>query len=156
MKVSAAEWYEDIMKMCKVMQSLGWTYTAEGPASAEKISEFEKETGCQIPDEYKEWLGLTASLTIDDCDFSLYMPEDAGENEKGFRMFAVGSVSAREYFINADSGKMFVYDDLMQKTEEFDSLDDMITDMYARIEMYADEDFGDEWQDAYDEMFPEE
>lgn len=84
------------------------------------------------------------------------MPEDAGENEKGFRMFAVGSVSAREYFINADSGKMFVYDDLMQKTEEFDSLDDMITDMYARIEMYADEDFGDEWQDAYDEMFPEE
>ncbi len=155
MKISASEWYEDILKMCKVMESLGWTYSVEGPASAEEISEFEKKTGCQIPDEYKEWLGLIALLTIDDCDFSLYMPEEACENEAGFRMIPVGNAAAREYFINADSGKLFVYDDLMQKTEEFDSLDDMISDMYARIEMYADEDFGDEWQNAYDEMFEE-
>ena len=64
MKVSAAEWFESIMKMCKVMESLGWTYTAEGPASAEKISEFEKETGCQIPDEYKELMNTRNGLAL--------------------------------------------------------------------------------------------
>ena len=148
------EWYDSIIKMCKVTESLGWSYTEAGPASDEDIAAFEEENDCTIPDEYKEWLKLTGELIIDECDFSLYMPEDTFEHEDGFRAIPIGNVAAREYFINADSGKMFVYDDLVQNTKEFDNIDDLFSDMYARIEMYADDDFDEEWQEAYDNMFP--
>lgn len=151
------EWYDSFLKLCKVLEALGCSYQFEEPATEEEITEFEQKTGFTLPDDYKEWLKLTKYAYMKNYDFNIYMPNEVWDSEDGYKMTQIGNIgiSPRDYFINAENGKPFVYDDFEQEIVEFDSFDDMFCDMYGELESYADNYFPKKWLTVYDEMFPE-
>lgn len=79
--------FDEIVKLCEErVEEYGEraSYFME-PATEEEIVEWEKETGIQIPEDYKEWLKLTsacqmcsniASLVFPELEQPDYIPED--------------------------------------------------------------------------------
>lgn len=151
------EWYDSFLKMCKVLEALGCSYHFEESASEEEIIKCEQKIGFTLPDDYKEWLKLTKYAHMENYDLNIYMPNEVWDSEDGYKMTQIGNIgiSPRNYFINAENGKPFVYDDFEQEIVEFDSFDDMFDDMYIELESYANNYFPEKWLTIYDEMFPE-
>ncbi len=158
MNVEIFEWYDYFLKMCTVLGALGCSYQFEAPATEEETTECEQKIGFALPNDYKEWLKLTKCVRVEKIYFNIYMPNEVGDSEDGYKMIAIGDIGtyAREYFINLENGKPLAYDDVMQEITEFDSFNDMLDDMYYELESYANGYFHEKWVTIYDEMFPED
>lgn len=152
------EWYDYFLKMCTVLGALGCSYQFEAPATEEEITECEQKIGFTLPNDYKEWLKLTKCVRMGKIGFHIYMSDEVGDSEDGYKMIAIGDIGnyASEYFINLENGKPLAYEDWAQEITEFDSFADMLDDMYYELEFYADRYFPEKWVTVYDEMFPED
>jgi hypothetical protein len=60
-----------------------------------------------------------------------------------------------DYYFNKKTGRFFREFEGREITL-FDSFIDLLDDLYCWIEQCADGEYGDEWGEVYDEMFPEE
>lgn len=146
------EYYEDIRKICAVIEELGGSCTFDPPATEQELQEAEQEIGCQIPELYKEWLMLTKYANMTDGGSELFLPYDC----KGTDYVCIGTVigDGDDYYFNKKTGRFFREFEGREITL-FDSFIDLLSNLYGWIEQCAD-DYGDEWGDLYDEMFPEE
>ena len=151
--ITVQEYYEDIRKLCAVMDELGGSCTFDPPADEQELQAAEQEIGCPIPELYKQWLMLTKYANMTDGGSELFLP-DACE---GTDYVCIGTVigDGDDYYFNKKTGRFFREFEGREITL-FDSFIDLLDDLYCWIEQCADDEYGDEWGEVYDEMFPEE
>ncbi len=151
--ITVQEYYEDIRKLCAVIDELGGSCTFDPPATEQDLQEAEQEIGCPIPELYKQWLMLTKYACMTDGGLELFMPQSCD----GTDYVCIGSVigDGDDYYFNRKTGCFFREFEGREITL-FDSFIDLLDDLYFWIEQCADDEYGDEWGDVYEEMFPEE
>lgn len=161
MNKEIADIFDYFVKTLKVIEKLedGESEIKEG-ATEEEITEYEQKIGYTLPEDFKDWLRLTKGLSasVGITCINIYMPKKAQKHVDGFMALFFGDdCGFRSYYINLENGKGYIYDD-DYGTEEFDSFEDLIDEIYfSDIEDRLDsDDYGDEWRDIYDEMFPED
>ncbi len=151
--ITVQDYYEDIRKICAVMDELGGSCTFDPPATEQELQEAEQEIGCPIPELYKQWLMLTKYANMTDGGSELFLPCVC----EGTDYVCVGTVigDGDDYYFNKKSGRFFREFEGREITL-FDSFTDLLGDLYGWIEQCADDDYGEEWAEVYDEMFSEE
>ncbi len=145
------DYYDDIIKICKVYSSLGSRCKMDSPATEQEISELENKIGNSLPSAYKEWLGLTKHLRADGGFLELFFPaETIGDEE-----ICIGSVAGDgdDYYFNFKNNQF--YREFEGETEIFDSFIDLLDDFYLELEMRADSKYGEKWLKIYDKLFPD-
>ena len=157
MKQSIADFYNDIIRMCKTFAELEETsFEPEEGASEEEIAKCEEILGAALPDDIKDFFRLTKGISIEEIgDFYIVMPTEAFENEDGGKSTCIGNSYLKDYFIDLENGTASSFDDGLGEQKVFDSIEDMFDDMYFGIMRLADDNYPDEWQKVYDELFPD-
>ena len=161
MNKGIAETFDFFVKTMKVIEKLedGESEIEEG-ATEEEITQYEQKIGYSLPEDFKDWLRLTKGLSasVGITCVNIYMPEKAEKHEDGFMALFFGDdCGFRNYYINLETGKGYIYDD-DNGTEEFDSFEELIYEIYSSdVEDRLDsDDYEDEWRSLYNDMFPEE
>ncbi len=151
--ITVQDYYEDIRKICAVMDELGGSCTFEPPATEQELQEAEQEIGCPIPELYKQWLTLTKYANMTDGGSELFLPC----NCEGTDYVCVGTVigDGDDYYFNKKTERFFREFEGREITL-FDSFIDLLGDLYCWLEQCADDEYGEEWEEVYDEMFSEE
>ena len=159
MNKGIVESYECFIKILKVLEKLDAECQVEEGASEAEISEYEQKIGYKLFDEYKDWLRLTKGIKVSlgSIFVQIYMPDEAEDHEDGFKALFIGDDAGfKNYYINLETGKSYVYDDDFGTTE-FDSFEELLDEIYySDIEEKLDgEEETENWVSIYDEMFPE-
>ncbi len=159
MNKNISDSYDCYIKIIKVIEELGGVCKVEEGASEAEISRLEQAVGYKLPEDYKDWLRLTKGIDIsfESVGMSFYMADEAFDHEDGFKGLLVGEALFRDFYINLETGKFYIYDDDFG-TEEFDSFEDLLDSVYYfDIENSLENaEEAEGWEDIYDEMFPED
>jgi hypothetical protein len=125
-----------------------YEYRFDAPATEEEIQNWETENKIQIPSMLKEWLLLTKNCDTANRCWQLYFPEiDEDEPEN----VLVGSfIGDGEYlYFSGKSGQFFTVFD--GEVEEYDSFDSVLTSISVDLEEKAEEIFGEDWLEEFEE-----
>lgn len=125
-----------------------YEYRFDSPATEEEIQNWETENKIQIPSMLKEWLLLTKNCDMANRCWQLYFPEiDEDEPEN----VLVGSfIGDGEYlYFSGKSGQFFTVFD--GEVEEYDSFDSVLTSISVDLEEKAEEIFGEDWLEEFEE-----
>ena len=125
-----------------------YEYRFDAPATEEEIQNWETENKIQIPSMLKEWLLLTKNCDMANRCWQLYFPkidEDEPENVLVGRFIGDG-----EYlYFSGKSGQFFTVFD--GEVEEYDSFDSVLTSISVDLEEKAEEIFGEDWLEEFEE-----
>jgi len=139
----------DYLKDLCAFISEEYDYRFDAPATQEEIQNWEKENGIQIPSMLKEWLLLTKNCDMADRSWQLFWPEiDENEPEN----VLIGSfVGDGEYlYFSKESNQFFTeYDG---ELEEYESFDSVLTEISVDLEERAEEIFGEDWLDEFEDQ----
>ena len=127
------EKFEEIKKLCKEsMDDYGEknTYFKEGISEYEIIL-WEKETGVEIPETYREWLKLTSECMIQDNVASFFFPsiEQPSFLPEGYIMIGTVVGDGEVVCFSTDSKKFISYfeGDINEKYDDFTDVLNEIT-----------------------------
>ncbi|NLT08100.1 MAG: hypothetical protein GXY08_01150 [Ruminococcus sp.] len=127
-----------------------YAYQFDAPATQEEIQSWETENGIKIPSMLKEWLLLTKKCNMANRCWQLYWPEiDENEPEN----VLIGSfIGDGEYLYFSKKSEQFftVYDG---EIEEYDSFDSVLTYISVDLEDKAEEIFGEDWLEEFEEQY---
>ena len=141
--------FEDINNISSMLNS---DYSFDPPASSEEISNWEKENNIKIPDMYKSWLMLTKYARIMDGKFELFFPEISTPDKEDVYIGSLGYGSDSLYFSKITGAFYAIGDD----REEYEDFLDFLTYVHVTLEDEAEEEYGEEWLEIYDEKFGNE
>ncbi len=77
LKERIKKYAKDIQEMCAELSNTERSYFGQ-PAELPMIVKYEVKNGVSIPDEYKEWLRITANCSIFGGTVQLFLPETSG------------------------------------------------------------------------------
>jgi len=139
--------FEYIKKMCRLLSESRKSEFAP-PATEKKISDWEKQNGITIPEQYREWLLLTEHAYIYGSRFELFFPEVYNDDDYIFIGEIIGDGEVL-YFSKADDT---IYSDFEGEITEYKDFDDFLVYLEITLEEYAEDVFGENWTDLYDNM----
>lgn len=124
----------------------------DAPCPSEKIEEWEKTNGVKIPEMYKSWLLLTSYARIMDGGIELFFPEISTSDNENVYIGSLGYGSDSLYFSQKTGAFYAIGDD----REEYEDFLDFLTYVHVTLEDEAEEEYGEEWLEIYDEKFGNE
>ena len=125
-----------------------YDYEFEDPATEEEIKDWEKENGISIPPMLKEWMLLTKNCNMSNRSWCFFWPEiDETEN------VLVGSfVGDGEYlYFSKETGEFFTT--FEGDVEGYDSFDSVLTYISVDFEDKAEEIFGEDWLEEFENQY---
>jgi hypothetical protein len=124
----------------------------DAPCPSGKIEEWEKTNGVKIPEMYKSWLLLTSYARIMDGGIELFFPEISTPDKEDVYIGSLGYGSDSLYFSQKTGAFYAIGDD----REEYEDFLDFLTYVHVTLEDEAEEEYGEEWLEIYDEKFGDE
>ncbi|WP_295091358.1 hypothetical protein [Ruminococcus sp.] len=141
------ESYDYLKDLCDYLSD-EYEYEFEAPATEEEIKNWEKENKINIPSMFREWLLLTKNCNMANRSWRLFWPEiDETVN------VLVGSfIGDGEYlYFSKETGVFFT---LFEGDEEdFDSFDSVLTYISVDLEDKAEEIFGEDWLEEFENQY---
>ena len=141
------ESYDYLKNLCDFI-SEDYEYEFEKPATEEEINNWVIENNIEIPSMFKEWLLLTKSCDMADRCWCIFWPEVEDEDN-----VLIGSfVGDGEYlYFSGKTGEFYTIFD--GEVEEYDSFDSVLAYISADLEEKAEEIYGEDWSDEFDEKY---
>ena len=125
-----------------------YEYRFDAPATEEEIQNWETENKIQIPSMLKEWLLLTRSCNMSDREWRLFWPEI---DETGDVL--VGSFIGDGEYLYFSKDSCNFYTTFEGEDEEYDSFDSVLTYISVDLEEKAEETFGENWLEEFEEQY---
>lgn len=141
------ESYDYLKNLCDFI-SEDYEYEFEKPATEEEINNWVIENNIEIPSMFKEWLLLTKNCGMADRCWRIFWPEIEDDDN-----VLIGSfVGDGEYlYFSSKTGEFFTIFD--GEVEEYDSFDSVLAYISADLEEKAEEIYGEDWTDEFDEKY---
>ena len=141
--------FEDLKNISSMLEKKS---EFDAPCSYEKIEEWEKTNGVKMPNMYKSWLLLTSYARIMDGRIELFFPEIGTPDTEDVCIGSLGYGSDSLYFSKKTGAFYAIGDD----REEYEYFLDFLTYVQVTMENEAEEEYGEEWLEIYDDKFGEE
>ncbi|MDE6539181.1 MAG: SMI1/KNR4 family protein [Ruminococcus sp.] len=139
--------FEHIQKMCHLLDE-DRKSSFEPPATEKEISDWEKQNGITIPEQYREWLLLTKHAYIYGGYFELFFPEVYNNCDYVFIGDIIGDGECL-YFSKTDGA---MYRDFEGEITEYKDFDDFLAYLEIMLEDFAEDIHGENWTELYDNM----
>lgn len=136
--------FDDIRDIASILRR---TSEFEQGASIEELVNWEKSNAISMPDMYKSWLSLTSYSRIIEGEFEIFMPRHFGENSDGILIGIIGGGLRYLYFSKKDCSVYTIGDERI----EYENFNDFLSYVYIMLENEAQDEYGDEWENIYDE-----
>ncbi|WP_295068365.1 hypothetical protein [Ruminococcus sp.] len=146
--------FEYYQNMCSLLSDFKDSHF-DPPGDIEKIEQWEKDNGTNLPHQYKSWLLLSAGSNILDGFIELSWPEIGTLDERNDIIIIASIIGDGEtVYISRTDRK--VYSIFEGEIKEYNDFDDFLTIKSLYIETLAKEYLGDDWGDIYDKQFGSE
>lgn len=138
--------FDDIRKITSILKL---TSVFDQGASVEDLVNWEKNNAVIIPDMYKSWLSLTSYARINEGEFEIFMPQKSDKDSDGVLIGIIGGGLRHIYFSKKNHTIYTIGDEAI----EYDNFNEFLLYIYIRLENEAQEEYGDEWENIYDEKY---
>ena len=147
MNTDIKEAFEDIQKMCRFL-SKKYTSEFEPPATEKELSDWEKQNGITIPEQYREWLLLTRYAYIYGGYYNLFFPEVYEEDDDYVFIGDIIGDGECLYFSKTDGT---IYSDYEGEITEYKDFDDFLVYLSITLEDSARDLYGENWLEIFEQ-----
>lgn len=117
--------------------------------SIEELVDWEKNNLISMPDMYKSWLSLTSYSRIIEGEFEIFMPKNSDEDSEGILIGIIGGGLRYLYFSKKDCSVYTIGDERI----EYEDFNDFLSYVYIMLEDEAQDEYGEEWIEIFNEKF---
>lgn len=138
--------FDDIRNIASILSR---SSVFEQGVSIEELVDWEKNNAISMPDMYKSWLSLTSYSRIIEGEFEIFMPKNSDEDSNGILIGIIGGGLRHLYFSKKDCSVYTIGDERI----EYEDFNDFLSYVYIMLENEAQDEYGDEWENIYDEKY---
>jgi len=138
--------FDDIRNIASILSR---TSVFDQGISIEDLVDWEKNNVINIPELYKSWLSLTSHARIMDGRIELFFPEISSSDKEDVYIGSLGYGTEDLYF-SKNTGAFYTIGD---DKEEYEDFLDFLTYVQVTMEDEAEEEYGDEWIEIFNEKF---
>lgn len=138
--------FDDIRNIASILSR---TSVFDQGVSIEELVDWEKNNLISMPDMYKSWLSLTSYSRIIEGEFEIFMPKNSDEDSEGILIGIIGGGLRYLYFSKKDCSVYTIGDERI----EYEDFNDFLSYVYIMLEDEAQDEYGEEWIEIFDEKF---
>lgn len=141
------ESYDHLKKLCNFLSD-EYEYEFESPSTEEEINNWEKENNIELPSMLKEWFLLTKNCNMSNRMWRIFWPKVDKTDS-----VLIGSFIGDGEFLFFSKESCGFFTTFEGEVEEYDSFDSVLTYISIDLEEKAEEIFGENWTDEFDEKY---
>ena len=138
--------FDDIRNIASILSR---TSVFDQGVSIEELVDWEKNNLISMPDMYKSWLSLTSYSRIIEGEFEIFMPKNSDEDSEGILIGIIGGGLRYLYFSKNDCSVYTIGDERI----EYEDFNDFLSYVYIMLEDEAQDEYGEEWIEIFNEKF---
>lgn len=138
--------FDDIRNIASILSR---TSVFDQGVSIEELVDWEKNNLISMPDMYKSWLSLTSYSRIIEGEFEIFMPKNSDEDSEGILIGIIGGGLRYLYFSKKDCSVYTIGDERI----EYEDFNDFLSYVYIMLEDEAQDEYGEEWIEIFNEKF---
>lgn len=138
--------FDDIRNIASILSR---TSVFDQGVSIEELVDWEKNNVISMPDMYKSWLSLTSYSRIIEGEFEIFMPKNSDEDSEGILIGIIGGGLRYLYFSKKDCSVYTIGDERI----EYEDFNDFLSYVYIMLEDEAQDEYGEEWIEIFNEKF---
>lgn len=138
--------FDDIRNITSILSR---TSVFDQGVSIEELVDWEKNNLISMPDMYKSWLSLTSYSRIIEGEFEIFMPKNSDEDSEGILIGIIGGGLRYLYFSKKDCSVYTIGDERI----EYEDFNDFLSYVYIMLEDEAQDEYGEDWIEIFNEKF---